>query len=91
MHCNIKMQFTEGECRNFSISLMLKSLYILYSHYLCFKTMLRRLSNALYKKQEVHILVLGLDNSGKSSLVQHMKPKKVAFLWRRFEATCTSR
>ena len=39
--------------------------------------MWRRLSNALYKKQEVHILVLGLDNSGKSSLIQHMKPKKV--------------
>ena len=39
--------------------------------------MLRRLSNALYKKQEVHILVLGLDNSGKSSLIQHMKPQKV--------------
>ncbi|KAJ1452632.1 ADP-ribosylation factor family-domain-containing protein [Pelagophyceae sp. CCMP2097] len=36
---------------------------------------MQRLSNALFKKPEVHILVVGLDNSGKSSLINYMKPE----------------
>ncbi|KAJ8608161.1 hypothetical protein CTAYLR_010306 [Chrysophaeum taylorii] len=39
--------------------------------------MLRRLSASLSKKPEVHILVVGLDNSGKSSVIAQLKPKKV--------------
>lgn len=29
---------------------------------------------------QVRILVIGLDNSGKSTLVEHMKPKKVRWI-----------
>ena len=38
--------------------------------------MLRRLASVLARKREVQMLVVGLDNSGKSSLIFQMKPKK---------------
>ena len=52
--------------------------------------MLKRLTAALSKKdKDVHILVLGLDNSGKSSLIQHIKPKKYQGKAATYEATPT--
>jgi len=52
--------------------------------------MLKRLTAALSKKdKDVHILVLGLDNSGKSSLIQHIKPKKYQEKAATYEATPT--
>jgi GTPase SAR1 family protein len=37
-----------------------------------------KLSQALgFTKQEVKVLVIGLDNSGKTTLINHLKPKKV--------------
>ncbi|RHZ02290.1 hypothetical protein DYB37_009330 [Aphanomyces astaci] len=38
----------------------------------------KKLANSLgMKKQSVRILVVGLDNSGKTTLVNHLKPKKL--------------
>jgi len=52
--------------------------------------MLKRLSKAIRRKTPVTLLVVGLDNSGKSSLVQHMKPDKIKKQDRPgFEATPT--
>jgi len=39
------------------------------------RSMLKRLSGRFCKKANVHVLVLGLDNGGKSSLIQHFKPR----------------
>lgn len=37
------------------------------------------ISDALgFKKREAKILVIGLDNSGKTTLINHLKPKKVS-------------
>lgn len=49
--------------------------------------MLKRLASVLPRKREVQILIVGLDNSGKSSLVAQMKPKKKKS--DKFEATPT--
>jgi ribosome biogenesis GTPase A len=32
-----------------------------------------------WTKKECRIIVVGLDNSGKSTLINHMKPKKVSY------------
>ena len=49
----------------------------LLQFYYTWHSMIKRLTNVLAKEDKaVHILVLGLDNSGKSSLIQHIKPKK---------------
>lgn len=32
-----------------------------------------------FTKREAKILVIGLDNSGKTTLINHLKPKKVQF------------
>lgn len=38
------------------------------------------LANAFgFRKKDARILVVGLDNSGKTTLIQHIKPKKVYF------------
>jgi ADP-ribosylation factor-like protein 6 len=33
-----------------------------------------------YSKREARIIVIGLDNSGKTTLINHLKPKKVSLL-----------
>ena len=59
-------------------------------HAFLYLAMLKRLTAALSKKdKDVHILVLGLDNSGKSSLIQHIKPKKYQEKAATYEATPT--
>ena len=38
----------------------------------------KKLSKAMgFTKHEVRILVVGLDNSGKTSIISHIKPRKV--------------
>lgn len=38
----------------------------------------KMISNAVgWAKKEARILVIGLDNSGKTTLIHHLKPKKV--------------
>ena len=37
-----------------------------------------------FSKREAKILIVGLDNSGKTTLIQHLKPNKV------FNNICTS-
>jgi ADP-ribosylation factor-like protein 6 len=42
-----------------------------------FKNILKALG---FSKTEVRIIVIGLDNSGKSTLINHFKPRKVVLL-----------
>lgn len=40
------------------------------------------IANALgFSKKEAKILIVGLDNSGKTTLIQHLKPNKVSLLY----------
>ena len=42
----------------------------------------KMISNALgLAKKDARILVIGLDNSGKTTLIHHLKPKKVKNLF----------
>jgi len=50
--------------------------------------MLKRLAATFCKRRTTRIIVLGLDNSGKTSLIQHMKLQKVCTR-ETFEATPT--
>jgi len=45
------------------------------------RSMLKRLSGRFCKKANVHVLVHGLDNGGKSSLIQHFKLRKHQDTW----------
>lgn len=41
---------------------------------------LKKLASALgISKHEVAIVVVGLDNSGKTTLINHIRPKKVSY------------
>jgi ADP-ribosylation factor-like protein 6 len=43
--------------------------------------MFSMLANAFgFSKKEAKILIVGLDNSGKTTLIQHLKPNKVCIL-----------
>lgn len=44
-----------------------------------------KLANLLrLKKKEINILCIGLDNSGKTTIINRLKPEKVSDLWRYF-------
>lgn len=41
-----------------------------------------KLANFLrLKKKEINILCIGLDNSGKTTIINRLKPEKVSGLW----------
>jgi hypothetical protein len=46
------------------------------------------ISNAIGWSKKGRVLVVGLDNSGKTTLIHHLKPKKVQYMFHKFFAFC---